>query len=168
MNVAAFDLLAQTNMIVLPVDAFRSEPELLEDKKELLIALSMCDVEQGLDWETASPSLRKRVMQEHADKIPGIFNELERFAALLRSGKPVPEISRELWHYLAVPSSGLPPGTREVLWILLTRKESRNILEAYTHDKNRFFDWYSAQSDAVQKWIAQYLKAYYIPHANRK
>jgi len=104
----------------------------------------------------------------HTDKIPVIYYELERFVAALRSGITVPEISRELWYYLATPSDGLPPGTREVLWILLTRKEPRNVLEAYTRDKNRFLVWYEALSDVAQKWVAEYLAKHYVPYSNRR
>jgi len=163
-----FDMLSKAGMLVLPIESFKSDPNILQEKKEILLALTIGECEPEFDWSAASSVKQNAVVQRNEDKIPAIFHELERFAARLRAGESVPSVSPDLWFYLASPAEHLPPGTREVLWILLTRKEPRNILESYTRDKNRFLVWYASLSDMAQKWVAQYLEKRYVPHVNRK
>jgi hypothetical protein len=156
------DLLREAGMLTLPVDHFRADPKILEDKKDLLLSLSLCDCE-GEDWNTCTSSKRKSLLKKHGEKVDPLFFELERYAAALRRGPVAPEPSVALWHFLAEPSERLPPGTREVLWILLTHRDPRNLLELYTHDKNRFLEHYGTWSDAKQQWAADYLAARYVP-----
>jgi hypothetical protein len=163
-----FDMLAKAGMLVLPIESFKNDPNILQEKKEMLLALAIGECEPDFDWNAASTVKQNQIVQKNVEKIPAIFHELERFAARVRAGESVPDMSPELWFYLASPAENLPPGTREVLWILLTRKESRNILESYTRDKNRFLVWYGSLSDMAQKWVAQYLEKRYVPHVNRK
>lgn len=165
---SVFDILAKAEMLVLPIKAFQEDPRILQEKKETLLALAIGACEPEFDWNAAGSVKQNAVVQRHEDKIPAIFHELERFAARLRAGEIVSKVSPELWFYLAAPSESLPPGTKEVLWILLTRKEPRNILESYTRDKNRFIVWYASLSDMAQKWVADYLARRYEPHVNRK
>lgn len=158
-----FKLLREAGMIELPLAAFQKDPKILEEKKALLLALSLCDAEVGLEWSSLTQTRRKTVMKQYKDKVPQLFGQLERFAAALARGTALPILSEELAHFLMVPSANLPPGTQEVLWVLLTRKDERRILEAYTYDKNRFIANFSRFSSQKQKWVADYLAVHYVP-----
>jgi len=160
---AAFLKLAAAGMIRIPIERFQTEPEVLDAKKDLLLALALCDCEPDIDWNSLTSAKRKTLMRKHEDLVPGIFTELERFTAILRRGGDLPQLSPELWHFLAEPSEKLPPGTQEVLWILLSHRETRNILGLYTHDKNRFLAEYNGWSAQKQEWVANYLAERYVP-----
>ncbi len=164
---APFVLLQEAGMLEVPEARFRENPELLEEKKNVLLALALCDCEEGLEWETLTPAKRKSLMNRHTGLVPETFEELERYAAALRRGKSTLDISFDLWHYLLEPSPNLPPSTQDVLWILLTRKDPRNILELYTHDKNFFLAQYESWSRGKQSWAANYLAARYEPRMSQ-
>jgi hypothetical protein len=150
------------DLITIPIDTFRMDPRILEEKKELMLALALCDCEEGLDWEKASSSKRKALYTKHEDQVP-LLAELERFMAGLRNGTSDHELSDELALFLATPSTKLPAATQEVLWILLTRREPRNMLELYTFDKNHFVEMYQDWKPARRKWVADYLASRYSP-----
>lgn len=158
--------LANAGFLRIPYEEYRSDPALLERKKDLLLAYALCDCEEGLDWSATSPAKRKTLIKKHGAKVPHLYAELERFAAAVRRGSKSVELSRELWHYLAVPSDSIAPATKEVLWILLTRLEPRRLLNLYRYDKNKFFEVYSGWSGAKQEWVADYIQARYEPRMN--
>ncbi len=160
--------LASAGHLTIPLGEFRANPQLLEKKKELLLSLSLCDCDESIDWNTCSSALRKSLIKKHEDRVPLVYAELERFAAALRRGASIPEPSSELWHFLATPSDRLPPSTKEVLWILLTRKEPRRVLNLYRYDKNKFFEVFGEWSPAKQEWVADYIKARYEPRMNQQ
>lgn len=155
-----FEKLNKADWVNVPVDHYRSDPRILEYKKELLLADALCDCERGIDWRAMTKSARKALLQKYEDRVPPIYFELERFAAGLRNGR-LPSFSQELGYFLAEPSDKLPPQTQEVVWILLTRREPRNLLALYTVDKNAFLKRYNSWSDAKREWAAGYLAERY-------
>lgn len=155
-----FNKLYKAGWVIVPMDHYRSEPISLEFKKELLLADALCDCEQGINWRALTKTARKSLLQKHEDKVPAIYFELERFATALRNGK-APNFSQELAHFLAEPAENLPPQTQEVVWILLTKREPRNLLALYTVDKNGFLARYNHWSDAKREWAAGYLAERY-------
>ncbi|OGG59744.1 hypothetical protein A2765_04110 [Candidatus Kaiserbacteria bacterium RIFCSPHIGHO2_01_FULL_56_24] len=154
--------LTGAGLIDLPLKAFRENPGILAVKKDLMLALALCDCEEGLDWDRCTPGKRKALYSKHIDRVP-LIAELEHFAAEVHKGSAGRELSMELWQFLAAPAEHVPPPTQEVLWILLTRREPQNILELYTYDKNAFVKLYKQWSDTKQKWVAGYLAARYEP-----
>jgi len=162
-----FELLRKARKIEFPIERFRKNPAYLVEKRDLLLGLSLCDCEPGLDWNKTPASKRKALMRKHEDKVPRLFTELERFIAALKRGTKVPSISAELWYLLAEPSHLLPTTSQEVMWILLTRRSPMNVLESYTYDKNHFFALLPQWSDAKQKWVAEYLAARYVPRMSQ-
>lgn len=162
-----FVVLHRAGMLEVPEARFKERPELLEEKKNVLLALALCDCEEGMEWGSLTPAKRKSLMSRHGELVPTVFEELERYAAALRVGKSAPEISFDLWHYLLEPSPNLPPSTQDVLSILLTRKDPRNILELYTHNKNFFLSQYECWSREKQSWAANYLAARYEPRMSQ-
>lgn len=155
-----FEKLRKNHMIVVPVNTYRDDPQLLEFKKELLLADALCDCEEKINWRTLSPAARKALLSKHKDRVPPEYFELERFAAGLKAGR-VLQVSQELYYLLVTPQSKLPPATQEILWILLTRKEPRNLLDLYTADKNAFLARYATWSPTKRLWAADYLAARY-------
>ena len=164
---SAFHLLAKAGIIEIPIQRFRAEPKILEEKKDLLLSLSLCDCEEDVGWMECTSAKRKSLVKKHAGKVPHLFSELERYAAAVRRNGETPKLTDELWYFLAVPSARLPPSTQEVITILLTRKEPRNILDLYICDKNRFYARYGEWSEAKQKWAAMYIHARYVPRMNQ-
>jgi hypothetical protein len=164
-----YNALMRAGWIEVPLEDYQKHPTLLEEKRELLLGWSLCDCESRLSWDTLSPSKRKNIVNSsaHRTKVPEIYFELERFAAALKSGSVPTELSRELWFFLAVPSSRVPPVTREILWTLLTRRDPRNILECYTHDKNYFLTVFDGLGKQKQEWVANYIAARYQPRMSQ-
>lgn len=157
-----FRRLRAAGWLEVPVDSFREYPELLEDKKDVLLAMLLADSDEKLEWGSLSWPKRRSIMNkaEHRSKVR-LYHELERYAATLKSGQGEPEVSQELWYYLTAPTERVPPPTQDVLWLLLTRKEPRRILELYTYDKNRFLVEYDEWSRQKQVWVADYLEKHY-------
>jgi hypothetical protein len=154
-------LLEREGWIDVPVDKFKMAPQVLEDKKALLLASALCDCEQDVNWDELSSMQRKGLVKKYPELVPAIFSELERYAAALRNDKKIPELSDELRFFLSEPAEKLPKKTKEVVWTLLTRQEKRNLLEFYTVDKNRFLADYERWKPQRQEWAAGYLAARY-------
>lgn len=160
---ALFDTLTKAKWVNVPITRYRRDPKLLEFKKELLIADALCDCEEQVNWRALTSAARKSLMLKHREKVPAIYFELERFAAGLKAGRTL-NVSAELEHFLAEPSEKMPPETQQVLWILLTRREPRNLLALYSADKNAFVARYEGWSAAKQEWAADYLVERYQHH----
>ena len=157
---ALFNRLRENKWVVVPVKKYRTEPKFLEYKKELLLADALCDSDASLNWRELTNSARKSLMMKHEDKVPAIYFELERYAAGLKAGRTL-NLTAELEHFLAEPSDKMPPETQNVLRILLTRREPRNLLALYRADKNAFLSRYEQWSDKKREWAADYLAERY-------
>lgn len=155
-----FTKLLKGKWIVIPTKKYRQDPQLLEFKKELLLADALCDCEGSVKWRSLTISARKALIGKHKDKVPVIYSELERYAAGLKSGREL-SISPELQYFLAEPSEKQSPETRQVLWTLLTHRERRNLLALYTVDKNMFLARYQDWSETKREWAANYLEERY-------
>jgi hypothetical protein len=160
---ALFDKLKKSKWVDVPVKRYRKDPKLLEFKRELLLADALCDCDDQVNWRTLTNPARMALMLKHEDKVPAIYSELERFAAALKANR-VLNLTRELEHFLAEPSEKMSSETQQVLWILLTRREPRNLLALYTVDKNAFLARYDTWSERKQAWAADYLVIRYKHH----
>ncbi len=160
---AAFRFLLNAGLIRVPHEEYVKNPNLLQRKIDTLLAWSILDFEEGVDWMGLTSGQRKGLIRTHQKNLPDIYHELERFAASIQAKKKVPEISFDLILYLASPAVEFHPATQEVLWILLTRVEPRNILDLYTYDKNKFLEMYREFPKGKKEWAAQYLAAHYTP-----
>ena len=155
--------LARENWLVLPEEEYRKNSNLLEDKREQLLAQLVLDLDPGLAWNQLRPAQRKQLVGRYDGQIPEIYFELEKAIAMLRRNGRLPKLSDELWQFLAVPAEHLHPSTKEVLWMLLTRRDPRNLLELYTYDKNYFLTLYLAWPESKREWGATYLAVRYKP-----
>ena len=156
-------------MLTIPIEQFKDDRKILDLKKETLLGMSLSDCEKDIDWTTLSSPSRRSLMQEPVNELKvRLYHELERYAAAIRSGRKLPQLSHELWYYLLAPSEKLPPSTQDVLMILLTRKEPRRLLDLYTVDKNSFVAMYKTWSDQKKKWAAEFLAAHYKKRMNQR
>jgi hypothetical protein len=160
---ALFEKLKKSKWVDVPVKRYRKDPKLLQFKRELLLADALCDCDDQVNWRTLTNAARMALMLKHEDKVPAIYSELERFAAALKANR-VLNLTPELEHFLAEPSEKMSPETQQVLWILLTRREPRNLLSLYTVDKNAFLARYETWSATKQSWAADYLVIRYKHH----
>jgi hypothetical protein len=71
-----FDMLSKAGMLVLPIESFKSDPNILQEKKEILLALTIGECEPEFDWSAASSVKQNAVVQRNEDKIPAIFMSL--------------------------------------------------------------------------------------------
>ena len=158
---APFRLFLNAGWITVP-SRYRDDPELLNEKSELLLASCLLDLEKSVEWDSLTSGQKKQLAIKHKEKIPAVYWELDRFIAALAAKKKVSELSDELTVFLAEPSSNLHPSTQDVLWMLLIRREPRNLLELYTHDKNFFLKCYKEFGKNKRAWVAGYLSARYV------
>lgn len=152
--------LKKAHWIKVPITRYHNEPELLEFKKELLLADALCDCESKINWRTLTGPARKTLLNKYRERVPEIYFELERFAAAFKAGRQM-QLSLELECFLMEPTDRVSPETQKVLWTLLTHREPRNLLAAYTVDKNAFLARYLTWSEAKQTWAADYLAVRY-------
>jgi hypothetical protein len=152
--------LKKAKWVAVPLRRYHEEPALLDFKKELLLADALCDCEPDVNWRSLSSGARKGLLNKHADKVPEIYFELERFGAAQKAGRQL-GLSLELEAFLAEPTERMPPETQKVLWTLLTHREPRNLLALYTVDVNAFLQRYSNWGEAKRTWAADYLAARY-------
>ena len=171
-NFLPFKQLAENGWIDVPLAKYRADARLLEEKKDTLLAWHLlddrrlCETEpllQGKAWSQLTRAQRNRILEKYGHAVPEMYFELERFTARLRGGGRLPNLSAELQHFLSAPAEWLHPSTMDVLWILLTRRDPRNILELYTVDKNHFLaDHYNHWCEAKKEWAAWYLERHYV------
>lgn len=154
--------LRKAQMLEVPIAKYQKFPELLERKRSLLLGMTLCDCDPAVDWETITEARRKTLVEKHKDKVPEIFQELERFMVQVRRGD-APKVSQDLWFFLAEPCDHVPPPTQEVLWILLAEKQPLRVLNLYRHVKQRFYREYSTWSLKKQEWVAAYIAKHLIP-----
>lgn len=161
-----FQFLLSADWLEVPTERF-PDPKVLEKKHDMLLAWSLYELAPDMLWDKLTKPQRRALSQKHRQDLPPEFVELERLIANLSAGRQSAPLSIELRLYLAEPAAHLHPSTREVLWILLTRREPRNLLELYTHDKNYFKKLYDTWSEGKREWATTYLVANYVKRMNQ-
>lgn len=165
-----FRLLHAAGWLDIPVEIFRQDHRHLERMKDILLGMLLSDVDGDETWSSMSlPKRRSLLKKEGNEEKARLYFELERYAAAIKRGDgQLPDVSHELWYYLLAPTDKVPPSTREVLMILLTRKEPRRLLDLYTSDKNRFFVEYKTWPKHKKQWAAEFVASHYEKRMNKR
>lgn len=150
--------LRKADFFHLDMKEYQNKPELLEYKKELLLANFICTREESYSgW---SRMRKKNFIARHANDIPPLFFEIERVQKRFAGGKKFYDIplSVELINYLVLPHKNLPPVYRFALKNLLSELDPSDPFRLFKYNKGRFYQEYKQYPPCKKQWVAQQLE----------
>ena len=150
--------LRKADFFQLDMKEHQDNPQLLEYKKELLLANFICGQEESYTgW---SELKKKNFIARHANDIPPLFFEIERVQKRFAVGRQFYDIplSVELINYLTVPHKGLPPVYRFALENLLSELDPSDPFRLFKYNKKRFYQEYKQYPPCKKQWVAEQLE----------
>lgn len=147
--------LRKADFLQLDMKAYQRKPELLEYKKELLLANFICEQEQSYSgW---SEMRKKNFIARHANEIPPLFFTIERLQKCFAAGKPFYDVplSVELINYLTVPHERMPAIYRTALENLLSELDPSDPIRLFKYNKQRFYEEYKKYPACKKQWVAE-------------
>ena len=155
--------LAQAGLIELNPAWYRRHPEVLDDKREALIADLLCAAEPGLDILNLTPPQKKRKLAALPAETTQLLHEFDRINKQidLDQWTESSPLSAPLRLFLSRPHHELPADLQEVLWLLLIRLCDRDVIRLYMSDKNLFYDRYVKWPESKKAWAVTAITARY-------
>ncbi|MCI5157751.1 MAG: hypothetical protein D3906_04795 [Candidatus Electrothrix sp. AUS1_2] len=147
--------LRKAHFFQLDMKEYQNRPELLEYKKELLLANFICTQEESCSgW---SELKKKNFIALHANEIPPLFFAIERLQKHLAVGKRFRDIplSVELINYLTVPHKRIPAIYRPALENFLSELDPSDPVRLFKYNKQRFYEEYKKYSACRKQWVAE-------------
>lgn len=157
--------LYDTGLVESDLSWYQEHPEILDEKRECLIAELICTCRPELNYLDLTPAQKKGLIQEHGDKMPRVFHDLERLILQLDRDQ-VPEykkLSRDLRLILLHPNQQLSECLQEVVGMLIARLQPLSLLCTFTYDKELFYRRYSAWPEAKKLWAIDTIKKNHHP-----
>lgn len=149
--------LTREKYVRVDLQEYKDNPDLLEQKKEVLLAEYICSVEENyLNW----PEIKKKnFIARHGDDIPRLYFELERLQKRLAAGENVFSfsLSMELNGWLSRPHHRIDEVYRPVIEQLLSEIYPSDPIRLFRYNKNRFYREYESYSECKKNWIVDYL-----------
>ncbi|MCI5128453.1 MAG: hypothetical protein D3907_08125 [Candidatus Electrothrix sp. AUS3] len=147
--------LRKANFFQLDMTLYQKKPELLEYKKELLLANFICEQEQS--YKGWSEMRKKNFIASHAKEIPPLFFIIERLQKCFAAGKPFYEVplSVELFDYLTVPHRRMPATYQTALENLLSELDPSDPIRLFKYNKQRFYTEYKKYPPCKKQWVAE-------------
>ncbi|MCI5132662.1 MAG: hypothetical protein D3904_14385, partial [Candidatus Electrothrix sp. EH2] len=150
--------LRKADFFYLDMKEYQNKPELLEYKKELLLANCICTREESYSgW---SKMRKKNFIARHANDIPSLFFEIERVQKRFAGGKKFYDIplSVELIYYLVAPHENLSPVYRFALENLLSELDPSDPFRLFKYNKGRFYQEYKQYPSCKKQWVTEQLE----------
>ena len=147
--------LRKADFFQLDMKVYQKKPELLEYKKELLLANFICEQEQSYSgW---SEMRKKNFIARHANEIPPLFFTIERLQKCFAAGKQFYDVplSVELINYLTVPHKRMPAIYRNALENLLSELDPSDPIRLFKYNKQRFYEEYKKYPPCKKQWVAE-------------
>ena len=147
--------LRKADFFQLDMKIYQKKPELLEYKKELLLANFICEQEQSYSgW---SEMRKKNFIARHANEIPPLFFTIERLQKCFAAGKQFYDVplSVELINYLTVPHKRMPAIYRTALENLLSELDPSDPIRLFKYNKQRFYEEYKKYPPCKKQWVAE-------------
>lgn len=147
--------LRKADFFQLDMKIYQKKPELLEYKKELLLANFICEQEQSYSgW---SEMRKKNFIARHANEIPPLFFTIERLQKCFAAGKQFYDVplSVELINYLTVPHKRMPAIYRNALENLLSELDPSDPIRLFKYNKQRFYEEYKKYPPCKKQWVAE-------------
>lgn len=141
----------------------------LTERCEYLCAQEICMAFPDITYGELSPSKKKKLLVEIKSHLPPTLFELERIIKKIHRGASIAEIiadiaiSDELRKILMRPHSSLAAEYKSVVWQVLLRMNSHDVVRLYAEDKNLFYALYETWTETRKNWaIGQILEKYII------
>jgi hypothetical protein len=147
--------LRKADFLQLDMKAYQKNPELLEYKKELLLANFICEQEQSYSgWNEMR---KKNFIARHANEIPPLFFTIERLQKCFAAGKQFYDVplSVELINYLTVPHERMPAIYRAALENLLSELDPSDPVRLFKYNKQLFYQEYKKYPPCKKQWVAE-------------
>ncbi|CAK8719594.1 hypothetical protein GMJAKD_08870 [Candidatus Electrothrix aarhusensis] len=147
--------LRKADFLQLDMKAYQKNPELLEYKKELLLANFICEQEQSYSgWNEMR---KKNFIARHANEIPPLFFTIERLQKCFAAGKQFYDVplSVELINYLTVPHERMPSIYRAALENLLSELDPSDPIRLFKYNKQLFYQEYKKYPPCKKQWVAE-------------
>ena len=148
------------SLIDLGLAWYRTHLDALRQKRECLLADLFFTHDPETDFANLTGPQRKGRLQALKDKVPETLLELEYLVTKLERGDHVrPEqLSPDLTRLLLRPSEDVTGQQREVVWQLLARLETRDPVQLYRFDREKFVASYEAWPEAKKRWALSVLE----------
>lgn len=149
--------LMQEEYVEVDLLEYRERPELLEQKRDAMLANIICRVRDNyLGW---SEMMKKKFIVEHTRTIPELYFEMEKLQKRLAGGEHVFSfsLSQELLACLARPHKRIPDRYRPVIHRLLSEMDPGDPIRLFKYNKNLFYREYEQYSECKKNWIVDYL-----------
>ncbi|MCI5167820.1 MAG: hypothetical protein D3903_17455 [Candidatus Electrothrix sp. GM3_4] len=147
--------LRKADFFQLDMKVYQNNPELLEYKKELLLANFICEQEQSYSgWNEMR---KKNFIARHAQEIPPLFFTIERLQKCFAAGKQFYDIplSVELINYLTIPHERMPAIYWPALENLLSELDPSDPVRLFKYNKKRFYQEYKKYPPCKKQWVAE-------------
>ncbi len=136
---------------------YKESPELLEHKKEVLLADYICSI--GDDYTGWTDLRKKNFIAQNSEEIPALYFEIERVQKQLASEKNVnmTALSDSLICCLTTPHQRIDPEYFNVLKNLISEIDPSDPVRLFKYNKHRFYREYISYSECKKKWLVDYL-----------
>lgn len=147
--------LRKANFFQLDMKFYQNHPELLEYKKEILLANFICTQDQS--YKGWSEMRKKNFIASHANEIPPLFFTIERLQKCFAAGKQFYEVplSVELFDYLTIPHRRMPATYQTALEHLLSELDPSDPIRLFKYNKQRFYTEYKKYPPCKKQWVAE-------------
>ena len=116
--------------------------------------------EPKLAFEDLKDGRKRQLVDQYQSEL-GMYNELARARSHLKSGV-VPEVPPEIQIHLMHPADSLSPGSREVVWQLLTYIQGGRFVPLfYRHQKTAFVEAYKKWREPRRTWALGRIREHY-------
>lgn len=151
------DRMIAEGLVTLDLDWYACHLPLLERIHECLLAGAICKHDPGVDYEKLNSAQRKGFIQRLGDDLPEMFFDLERLMKSLQrpgAGRSI-DLSPDLCNVLYHPVPGLSADLKDLVWHLLVKNSSADVVQLYRHDKSLFFDQYATWPEPLKRWAVR-------------
>jgi len=161
--------LEDAELIEIDPDWYAEYPEILEEKKDAVIAHAICQTHPDLDYLALSSASRKGLLKECGEDLPSWLSELEKLIIAVGKGKPIElkKLSNDLRLVLLRPTADLNEELEEVVGKILSRLQPYSLLGTFTHDKNAFYQKYLEMPPSEQNWAITEILKHYKPRMHQ-
>lgn len=163
---ALLSRLYEQDLVQVDLEWYRQHPEILEEKRECLIADAVCSSRPETDYVSLTPAQKKGLLKQCGNETPKVFFDLERLMRQLSQGQtPVLQrLSRDLRLTLLHPNQELSESMQEVVGRLIARLQPLSLINLFKYDKELFYRRYQTWPEAKKLWAIRMIQQYHKPN----
>lgn len=159
------DRLEKEKLVETDLSWYMEHPEILEEKRDAIIANIICANHPDADYVGMSSASRKGLIRDCQKQLPDFLGELERLIIAVSRGNlsKRQHVSRELNLILLRPAEGLSEEQTETIGRILARLQPYSLLGLFTWDKNLFYETFNQMPSSQQDWAIAKIQKHYTP-----